>query len=226
MTQKHSERHTVTIVPRKYSALPLALAGLGLLSACASSEPQDPVTPAVVTVTASPSTHGTAAEPSPSATSNPSADPAHVPAATQGNGGEGNTSGGSVNGDTNQNQPGTGGNNTPAQRNNGGSPTEPKVNVNGSWTHTNSEGDKITVETSGAWEVIKSDGEVIRVSASGAWTQTDHDGEVITVNADGSWSVSENGIVEDGEDRPETPTIPGKPNSSEAATPVTPATPR
>ena len=49
----------------------------------------------------------------------------------------------------------------PAQRNNGGSPTEPKVNVNGSWTHTNSEGDKITVETSGAWEVIKSDGEVI-----------------------------------------------------------------
>ena len=64
------------------------------------------------------------------------------------------------------------------------------------------------------------------MSASGAWTQTDHDGEVITVNADGSWSVSENGIVEDGEDRPETPTIPGKPNSSEAATPVTPATPR
>jgi len=145
MTQKHSERHTVTIVPRKYSALPLALAGLGLLSACASSEPQDPVTPAVVTVTASPSTHGTAAEPSPSATSNSSADPAHAPAATQGNGGEGNTAGGSVNGDTNQNQPGTGGNNTPAQRNNGGSPTEPKVNVNGSWTHTNSEGDKITV---------------------------------------------------------------------------------
>lgn len=224
MTQKHSERHTVTIVPRKYSALPLALAGLGLLSACVSSEPQDPVTPAVVTVTASPSTHGTAAEPS--ATSNPSADPAHAPAATQGNGGEGNTAGGSVNGYTNQNQPGPGGNNTPAQRNNGGSPTEPKVNVNGSWTHTNSEGDKITVETSGAWEVIKSDGEVIRVSASGAWIQTDHDGEVITVNADGSWSVSENGIVEDEEDRPEIPAIPGKPNNPEAATPVAPATPR
>ena len=64
------------------------------------------------------------------------------------------------------------------------------------------------------------------MSASGAWTLTDHDGEVITVNTDGSWSVSENGVVEDEEDRPEIPTVPGKPNNPEAATPVAPAVPR